>query len=354
MSRELFRLLRSCLFALAILSPGSGQAVPQAQPRIAPPTIPALQQPIHESSKGTLSDGTEIQMRLAARIKVKDVEVGDKVKFVLYHDLYYRDVLLAEAGQEIDATVAEAQKARWASRGSKLAIEMSGLKLLNGQVVPLRGYTSSMAGVGRVPGVADGVTKLASDLMCPICKNTNLFGPAAVPFFLAPGANKDLQENTSAPAYVDGNVSLDVASLRLIHRQKASDRGTIQVVRGHYRWPDRRDLYCNGVPLAHLDAGRKFSLVVEPGYYRFTINPKKDSVQIYVAPGTTTNLIATNDEISELLEKQINTNTRDVLVNPFSKPKSAGGLLEAAKPVNQADIYSTACVPLEVVFEGAP
>ena len=100
MSRELFRLLRSCLFAFAILSPGSGQAKPQAPPRTAPPTIPALQQAIHESSKGTLSDGTEIQMRLAARVKVKDVEVGDKVQFVLYNDLYYRDVLLAGPDRE--------------------------------------------------------------------------------------------------------------------------------------------------------------------------------------------------------------------------------------------------------------
>jgi hypothetical protein len=35
---------------------------------------------------------------------------------------------------------------------------------------------------------------------------------------------------------------------------------------------------------------------LNPGYYRFAINPKKTPLQIYVPPGTDTELITTYDE----------------------------------------------------------
>lgn len=125
------------------------------------------------------------------------------------------------------------------------------------------------------------------------------------------------------------------------------------MVRGHNGWPYKRDLYCNGIPLVHLNADHEFDVTLGPGYYRFAINPKTTPVQVYVAPGTNTNLISTYDEISEMGEKDINMNSRDVFAKPFSKRKSAGDLLKLAKPVDPADVYSGYCSPLSEIIDAA-
>jgi len=321
------------------------------QQRKVPPTVPALQEPIHVPRAATLLDGTQITLRLAVPVKVKEVKVGDQAAFVLYHDLYYRDVLLAKAGEPVHATVVEADKARWTSRGSKLAIEMSGLKLLNGQTLPLRGYSSLAGGIGNAPHIAEGVIKTGSDVVCPMCGD--LFAPAALAFFLAPGSNADVKEETSSSAYVDGKFAIDLASFGSFQRKDVSGKGTVQVIRGHYGWPYKRDLYCNGVPLAHLNADHRIDLLLDPGYYRFSINPKKAPIQIYVASGTTTSLIATHDEISEMNEKDVNLNTRDVFAKPFAKARSSSDLLKHAKAVDQEDVYSTSCTPLAEVVDSS-
>jgi hypothetical protein len=351
MGHRIFPLLWLCAFHFGMFSFCRGQGEPQPVQLEPPPVVPALQEPVHVPAVATLLDGTEINLRLAAPVKIKEVKVGDKVSFVLYHDLYYRDVLLAKVGEAVEAEIVDAVKARWASRGSKLAIDITGLKLLNGQTLPLRGYSLHSGGVGNAPRVADMAITTGSDIVCPMCKN--LFAPASVIFFLASGSNQDVKEDSGAPSYVDGNFALDLLSFRPFQPKDTSEKGTVRVVRGHYGWPYKRDLYCNGVPLVHLNADHRFELKVDPGYYRFAINPRSTPVQVYVAPGTNTNLIATYDEISQMEEKDVNVNSRDVVLKPFGKPKSAGDLLKQAKAVDRADIYSASCSPLSEVFDVA-
>lgn len=347
MAHQRFPLICVCLLQPAICLFSHIQA--QAQQRTVPPTVPALQKPVHVPRVATLPDGAQITLRLAAAVKIKEVKVGDEAAFVLYHDLYYKDVLLAKAGEPVHAGVVEADKARWGSRGSKLAIEISGLKLLNGQTLPLRGYSSRAGGIGNAPRIAEWAIKTGSDVVCPMC--SDLFAPAALAFFLAPGSNADAKQDTSSSAYVDGNFAIDLASFQPFQRKVFSARGTVQVVRGHYGWPYKRDLYCNGVPLAHLDADHRINLTLDRGYYRFSINPKKAPIQIYVASGTNTNLITTHDAIGEMNEKDINLNTRDVFPKPFAELKSSSDLLERAKPIGQQDVYSTSCAPLSEVYD---
>ena len=349
---RLLPLLWFCVFHFGILSFCHGQGEPQPVQLKAPPVVPALQKPAHVPAAATLLDGTEINLRLVSQVKIKEVKVGDKVPFVLYHDLYYRDILLAKAGEAVEAEILDAVKARWASRGSKLAIDITGLRLLNGQTLPLRGYSLHNGGVGNAPRVADTAITTGSDIVCPMCKD--LFAPASLIFFLAPGSNQDVKENSSTPSYVDEDFALDLPSFRPFQPKETSEKGTVRVVRGHYGWPYKRDLYCNGIPLVHLNADRRFELTLDPGYYRFAINPKRTPVQVYVASGTNTNLIATYDEISQMGEKDVTVNSRDVVVKPFGKPESVGDLLRHAKVVDQADIYTASCSPLSEVFDAAP
>jgi hypothetical protein len=188
MGHRVFPLLWFCTFHFGIFSFCHGQGGPQPVQLKAPPVMPALQEPVHVPASATLLDGTEINLRLAAPVKIKEVKVGDKVFFVLYHDLYYRDILLAKAGEAVEAEIVDAVKARWASRGSKLAIDITGLRLLNGKTLPLRGYSLHSGRVGNAPRVADSAIATGSDIVCPMCKN--LFAPASLIFFLAPGSTK--------------------------------------------------------------------------------------------------------------------------------------------------------------------
>jgi len=333
------------------LALGQGQTDP-AGPRKAPPIVPAMQAPVQVPGSATLADGTEVMLRLAASVKIKEAKVGDTVAFVLYHDLHYRNVLLASAGQSVEAQVVDAAKARWASRGSKLAIEITGLKLLNGQALSLRGYSVRRGGLGNSVRVADSAIETTSDIVCGGCGS--VFAPAALAFFLAPGSNLDMKEDSGSPAYVNGNLVLDLASFRPFQPKEASAQGMVHVVRGHYGWPYSRDLYCNGIPLVHLNANHKLELRLNPGYYRFAINPKKTPLQIYVAPGTDTKLITTYEEIAEMREQDRSLNSGGVNPNPLAKPKSEGDLLKHAKPVDRADIYSTDCSPLPEQLEANP
>ncbi len=168
---RLLPLLWFCVFHFGILSFCHGQGEPQPVQLKAPPVVPALQKPAHVPAAATLLDGTEINLRLVSQVKIKEVKVGDKVPFVLYHDLYYRDILLAKAGEAVEAEILDAVKARWASRGSKLAIDITGLRLLNGQTLPLRGYSLHNGGVGNAPRVADTAITTGSDIVCPMCKD---------------------------------------------------------------------------------------------------------------------------------------------------------------------------------------
>lgn len=362
MRHRVLPLVWVCVFHLGIFPRAYGQDEIGSANRKAPPIVPALQEPVHVAAAATLLDGTEISLRLASPVKIKEVKVGDKVPFVLNHDLYYKNILLAKTGENVEADVVEAGKARWASRGSKLAIQITGLSLLNGQTVPLRGYTVQRGGVGNAPKIADAAVRTGPDspaepariivgTACPMC--ANIFEPASLIFFLAPGSNRDIKEDSGAPAYVDGNFPLDLSSFNASQSKALSAKGTVQIVRGHYGWPYKRDLYCNGVPLVHLNADHRFDLTLDPGYYRFTINPTKTPIQIYLAPGTNTNLIASYDEIEEMNEKEVSINSGNGLsFKPF-KHKSAGDLLKEAKPVDRGDIYASTCFPLHEVFDGA-
>ncbi len=340
------RVLRGVLIAALFL----GVAVAQEEgttppaPRKAPPVLAAMQAPVAVSPKAMLLDGTPILFRLAVPVKVKEAIAGQSLQFVLSHDLYYRDVLLARAGTPVEAHVVDAQKAKHANRGSKLAIDIRTLALLNGQTIELNGYTEYKGGSGGSAQVAGTLfTEFNSSSPCPICEVA--FAPAALVVFLSGrGENKDLPANMSAPAFVAGDWDLDLASFRRFQPSDAAHTGKVRIVRGHYGSAYGRDLYCNGVPLAHLNAGRKLELDLKPGYYRFLIDTKKPWVELYVPAGGEANLLADYHTLAPLREDETNRNTFGVTM--FGHKDNAGELLQKAKPPDAADLYANACEPL--------
>ena len=89
-------------------------------------------------------------VRLLTAVKSKEAQVGDVVDFVLDHDLYQGDLLLAREASVAQAVVVEASKAKWGSRRGKLAIEIRGVRMVNGQTLPLRGTPTVFRYSGQV------------------------------------------------------------------------------------------------------------------------------------------------------------------------------------------------------------
>jgi hypothetical protein len=317
-----------------------------------------MQQPIRVSHVHELNDGTAISLRLVKGIKAKEAHPGDVAEFVLDHDLWVGELLVARAGTPAQALVVEARKAKWASRGSKLAITISSLTMLDGHVLPLRGVPSYHGGVG--PAAQIGGYVVEDSLNCPVCEI--VFVPAALAMLIAPGTNRNVKAETIATAWVDGGVTLDVKALGPLQPNPASETAKIRIVRGAYGGYYSRDLYCNGVPLAHLNRGRKLELDLRPGYYRFAINPNKEVFETYLGPGSDTRLITDYDRVYLIndpestgklggLPKAIapsrSTNTTSLSLNPFSsQQKSELEYLQSAKPVDALDRYPAECQPL--------
>ena len=76
MTHRRFPSICICLVQLAVFLLCHIQA--HGQQRKIPPTVPALQEPIHVPRAATLLDGTQITLRLAVPVKVREVKYDEK------------------------------------------------------------------------------------------------------------------------------------------------------------------------------------------------------------------------------------------------------------------------------------
>jgi hypothetical protein len=376
-------LLLAALFTTTAIAQEENSAPEASEPRPIPPVITAMQAPVKVHTSHVLTDGTPVALRLVTGIKAKEAKAGDVAEFVLEHDFQQGETLLAKEGTPVQAVVVEASKAKWFSRGSKLGIDIQGLRLLNGQILPLRGTPEYHGSVGPGAQVGGGLVAEAAKGSseppgpCVLCELVLV--PVALITLVAPGTNQNIQVNTLANAFVDGDMPLNFESFRA-SQPNSGVSAKLRIVRGRYGAWYGRDLYCNGIPLARFPAQRKLELDLQPGWYRFAINPKKQSLELYLQSGSETRLITDYERVyvvndfgkgeklndsgkessvhrlliqplTSLPEPDRSTNRQSV--NPFSKTKSEQEFLESAKLVDPADRYPTECHPLaEEVSEG--
>ena len=313
--------------------------------RKVPPIVTSMQAPVTLPAKPRLASGTQIWLRLAEDVKVKKVKAGDVVHFVLYHDLYYRDVLLAKAGTPVDADVKEAKGAKMVNRGSHLVISIHGLSLMNHQTVPLLGESNYRGGAGTGGHVAGAILEPIGHCNAAPCL---LYDVPALPVagllaLFTHGENKNAKLDTTGVAYVSGDFDLDLNSLPAAPAG-GQEMAEIRILRGNFGRLYSRDLYCNGVPLAHLSSGKVLELKVKPGDYRFAIDPKKDYFDLYLPPGAKLDLMTDYQRVWNLRENEASIDTQTF--SPFHSQRKAGEMLRKAKPVEKDDIYTTECQPL--------
>ncbi len=345
----------SALFSAIAVAQDESAPEKEPGPRPVPPAIASMQKPIQVQNALVLKGGTAIALRLVTGIKAKKARVGDVADFVLDHDLWQGEMLIAKEDAPVEATVVEASKAKWISRGSKLGIDIQGLRLLNGQTVSLRGTSRYRGEIGPGAQVTGGLASEALNEGCILCEFVLL--PATVISLAAPGNNKNIKANTVATAWTDGDTMLNIESLRAVQPAAAGQAAQLRFVRGHFGAFFNRDLYCNGVPLAHMPTGRKLDIELQPGWYRFAINPKQAPLELFLQSGTETRLISDSDQVyvintgkkekggySKGIRPDRSLNTESF--NPFKKHKSEREYLESAKPIDATDRYPTECHPL--------
>jgi len=327
-------------------------------PRPVPPVITSMQVPVKVHRSRMLPDGTPVTLRLLTAVKSNEARVGDVVDSALDHDLYQGDLLLAREGSATQAVVVEASKAKWGSRRGKLAIEIRGVRMVNGQTLPLRGtprYGGSVGPAAQVGGTMVSDAAAGPDA-CPVCEIVLV--PATIVTLIAPGTNVTIKANTLAITWVDGDVILDPRPFLPLENSPGRYEALVRIVRGAYGALYSRDFYCNGVPMARIPGKHRLELELEPGWYRFAMNPKKEPLQLYLAAGSEMRLITDYDRVYIVNEsgkagnKLADSKTSfgpDRSLNtfsPFSKHKTEMQFLESAKPVDAADIYPTECHPL--------
>jgi len=327
-------------------------------PRVPPPVVRSMQVPIKLTRHSVVREGTIVPVRVVSPIKAKEAQVGDNVDLVLDHDLWVGDLLVAKQGSPVQATLVEAAHAKWGSRGSKLAIEISDLHMLNGQLLPLRATMEARGSIGPTAAISGGVVA-DTFLKCPLC--AVVFAPAAlVPLVstAAPGTNKNIKANTLATAFVDRDIVINIPEFRKLQAKDPEAPASLAVVRGSYgSWSDR-NLYCNGIPMAHMPSHRRLELKVQPGWYRFAIDPKQPTLEIFLGPASETNLITDYQRVYIVnefgsdaklaprgrFEPDRSVNTQSI----FGGKKNEDEYLRSAKPIDEKEVFTRECPPLAV------
>jgi len=286
-----------------------------------------------------LTEGLPIKLRLTRTINPRDVKRGDQVPFVLSMDLYYRDVLLAKEGTEVIGFVQEAEGSGMFGKGSRLTLVIKMLSMLNGEELPLQGSAGAR---GSSDPQSD---RYGWDAIGASAYNPPMGIALAVFWWAMPGQNLNLPEDTLVVASIARNTKLDLATLSPFQPEKTTDaKATIKVVRGWIGAVRGADFYCNGIPIAHLPYKRLLQLELEPGWYRFSIKPKKPPVELFVVAGQTYNLAADFQSVAAIPLSETNENTTNFRL--FGKKRDFAELMRDASPISAQDLYGNSCSPL--------
>ena len=316
--------------ACSIFSVAQDQDSSAETPTGPPPSIEAQRAPVTVSADPVLANGTPIFLRLLDTVRVTEAKVGDPVKFVVTSSVRYRDLVLIPRETIVMGRVREVQQARRMSRGSHLGIEILNPKMLDGAEIPLR-QTRDVRG-----GVSPGLSAAADG---------SAVGPGAdVGFFALPvmgslflvkkGTTRNAEAGAPAVAYVSGDVPLSLTRLRALPPNTTSHAaGTGHVHVLHQAVGLTQNLYCNGIPITKLGRGRRFSLEIAPGDYRFAFSEKKP-LDLFVTAG---------EDYYLVFDFRLLTNFLSLV-----DPESGKQLESSLKPVKDADLWNDSgkCTPL--------
>ena len=160
------------------------------------------QTPVAACKQPCLEDGTPVKLRIAQTVSSADAHVNDRVEFEVLEEIRISGVLIVPKGGIALGTVTEAQPKRRMARGGKLEIVMDSVRLADGEKAALRA-TKGGNGGGHAGAMTEGI--VATALVCFVC---------APLFLLMHGKDITIPKDTEIPAFMDGNMPLDLAKFQ--------------------------------------------------------------------------------------------------------------------------------------------
>ena len=197
------------------------QQQPASQAQV-PPASPQTQAPV-AFGKPTLEDGTPVKLRLTRNVSSADARVGDTVDFEVLEEVRVADLLVVPKGGVAWASITEAQAKRRMARGGKLAVNIDSVRLVDGEKVALRTVKEGKGGghTGAMTGAMIGTAIV--------------FFPAAPLFLFMHGKDITIPKGTEITAYINGNVSLDLAKFappkmpEVVPASASATQATVQI-----------------------------------------------------------------------------------------------------------------------------
>jgi hypothetical protein len=188
-----------CIFLMFCMSVLAQQA-PQPAPGAAKDAAVQTSKPAPTGP--TLEDGTPLKLRISQTVSSADAHVGQTVDFEVLEEVKVNDVVVVPKGGVAWATVTVAESKKRMGRGGKLDMNIDSVRLVDGEKVALRAVKGGKGGghVGAMTGamVATGI----------------VFFPAAPLFLFMHGKDITIPKGTEITAFVNGDVSLDLAKFR--------------------------------------------------------------------------------------------------------------------------------------------
>ena len=174
----------------------SAPALSQATSQHVPPQ--ALQPP----KPNTLLDGTPIKLRLGRTISSAEAKVGDEVDFEVLEDVKVNDTVVIAKGALAMATITDAEHKKSMGRAGKLNVNIDSVRLVDQEKAALTATEGGKGGghVGAMTGA--------------MVATSIVFFPAAPLFLFVHGKDITIPKGTEVTAYVNGDMTLDMAKFR--------------------------------------------------------------------------------------------------------------------------------------------
>jgi len=194
MIRHLLSYVTVALSSLALVA----QQVPQVSPPASQssaavtPVAPAQQTPAN-----ILQDGTPMKLRLLNKLDSHTAKNGDEIQFDVVNEVVVGGVTVLRRGSPVTGVVTQAEGSKTMGRAGRLSFTINDIQFLNGGKVPVRAFN-------RTSGENRTGEMIYYMLNAPM---------VAAPFFLLiHGTNTVFPRGTEINAFVNGDVSLDLAS----------------------------------------------------------------------------------------------------------------------------------------------
>jgi PEGA domain len=150
----------------------------------------------------TLLDGTPIKLRLGRTISSAEAKVGDEVDFEVLEDVKVNDTVVIAKGALAMATVTDAEHKKSMGRAGKLNVNIDSVRLVDQEKAALTATEGGKGGghVGAMTGA--------------MVATSIVFFPAAPLFLFVHGKDITIPKGTEVTAYVNGDMTLDMAKFR--------------------------------------------------------------------------------------------------------------------------------------------